>query len=174
MSTSPTARFQRMTIESPLGPITLVGDEKHLHAIHLIEPTSLDALSTSPSRPLSQAVEQLGAYFAGTSMDFDLDLLAQGTSFQHQVWDALGTIPFGTTTNYGSIAAMIGRPRAVRAVGLAIGANPLPIVVPCHRVIGADGSLTGYASGLAHKRFLLDHEQRVLHDHRSPLERPAH
>ncbi|WP_298210995.1 methylated-DNA--[protein]-cysteine S-methyltransferase [Ferrimicrobium sp.] len=162
MTTSPDVALCRVSVASPIGSITLVGDEEYLRSLYLIEPAHLATLSTGHPRPLLRAAEQLDAYFAGALIDFDLDILAQGTSFQHQVWDALCTIPYGTTTNYGSIAAAIGRPRAVRAVALAIGANPLAIVVPCHRVIGADGSLTGYASGLERKRFLLDHEQRVL------------
>jgi methylated-DNA-[protein]-cysteine S-methyltransferase len=105
-----------------------------------------------------RVVEQLEAYFAGERTSFELPLAAKGTDFQRQVWRALSAIPYGETTTYAEIARTIGRPRAVRAVGAANGRNPLSIVVPCHRVIGRDGTLTGYAGGLENKRKLLDLE----------------
>ena len=104
---------------------------------------------------------QLGAYFGGELTRFDLPLHFTGTPFQTTVWRALIDIPYGETVSYGALAAMIGRPTASRAVGAANGANPLPIVAPCHRVIGADHSLTGFGGGLSTKRFLLEHERRV-------------
>jgi methylated-DNA-[protein]-cysteine S-methyltransferase len=145
----------------------LTGQDDFLTAVYLVDQAHLHALPEHRSELLASAAEQLDAYFSGESTTFDLRLQPQGTDFQHEVWNALSRLPFGTTTTYGAIATCIGRPRAVRAVGLAIGANPLSIVVPCHRVIGANGSLTGYASGLDNKRFLLDHEMRVLRQ--SPL-----
>lgn len=108
-----------------------------------------------------EAFAQLGAYFAGQLTRFDLPLRFAGTAFQKTVWRALIDIPFGETVSYGALAATIGRPSASRAVGAANGANPLPIVAPCHRVIGADRSLTGFGGGLETKSFLLDHERRV-------------
>ncbi len=114
------------------------------------------------SRVLAAAREELGAYFEGELTQFALPLLPQGTPFQRRVWEALRRIPFGETVSYGELARRIGTPDAVRAVGAANGRNPLPIVVPCHRVIGADGSLTGFGGGLERKRWLLDHERPDL------------
>jgi methylated-DNA-[protein]-cysteine S-methyltransferase len=105
--------------------------------------------------------QQLTEYFAGTRRDFELRLDPRGTPFQQQVWAALCAIPYGETTSYSELARRIGNPRAVRAVGLANGSNPIPVIVPCHRVIGADGTLTGYGGGLDIKQQLLDLERRV-------------
>lgn len=113
-----------------------------------------------PTTIWREARAQLTAYFAGELIEFDLPLAPQGTEFQKQVWLALRRIPFGATTTYGEIARALGDAGAVRAVGAANGRNPLPIIVPCHRVIGANGSLTGFGGGLPVKRWLLDHEQR--------------
>ena len=110
------------------------------------------------AEPAFGAGEQLAAWFAGERVEFDLPLDARGTPFQRRVWQALTEIPYGGTSTYGEIARRLGRPRAARAVGGANHRNPLPVVVPCHRVIGAGGSLTGYAGGLRIKRFLLDLE----------------
>lgn len=107
---------------------------------------------------LAEAAGQLQAYFAGQRTCFDLPLHPGGSPFQQRVWAALGRIPFGSTASYRQVAAEVGSPGAVRAVGLAIGRNPLSVIVPCHRVIGSDGRLTGYAGGLPAKRWLLDHE----------------
>ena len=111
--------------------------------------------------PLLEAIDQLRAYFDGNRQSFDLPLAPNGTSFQQRVWRALQDIPYGDTITYGELASHIGRPTASRAVGAANAQNPLPIVIPCHRVIGANGKLTGYAGGLNIKQALLDHEQRV-------------
>ena len=108
--------------------------------------------------PLAAAVRQLGEYFGGTRREFDLPLRSQGTPFQTRVWRELVEIPYGQTWSYGELAQRIDKPSASRAVGLANGRNPISIVVPCHRVIGADGSLTGYGGGLERKRWLLAHE----------------
>ncbi|MGF1432075.1 methylated-DNA--[protein]-cysteine S-methyltransferase [Kitasatospora sp. LaBMicrA B282] len=154
------------TIDSPLGELLLVGEDS---------PTSpggvvLRSLSMTGQRrtvtvqpdwradPAAFAgiAEQLRAYFAGELKDFSVELKAEGTEFQRRVWQAIDTIPYGSTTTYGRLAEQIGASRAaVRAVGTAIGANPLLIVRPCHRIIGADGSLTGYAGGLERKEYLL-------------------
>ena len=119
---------------------------------------------------LASAVEQLAAYFAGELRVFDLPLGAEGTGFQRLVWRALGTIPFGETRTYGAIAHAIGRPSASRAVGAANGRNPISIIVPCHRVIGASGELTGYAGGVEMKQWLLAHERRYSISMQSPHE----
>src|SRR6202012_510460 len=108
---------------------------------------------------LAQARAQIEEYFAGTRRDFDLPLAPRGTAFQRSVWHALATIPFGVTTTYGEIAAAVGRPTASRAVGAANGQNPIAIVIPCHRVIGANGTLTGYGGGLPTKEWLVRHER---------------
>jgi methylated-DNA-[protein]-cysteine S-methyltransferase len=107
------------------------------------------------------AAEQLDAWFAGRSQSFDLPLAPRGTEFQQSVWSALREIPYAETTSYGELARLLGRPNASRAVGAANGANPIPIVIPCHRVIGSNRSLTGFGGGLPVKRWLLDHEARV-------------
>ncbi|MBI5433028.1 MAG: methylated-DNA--[protein]-cysteine S-methyltransferase [Planctomycetes bacterium] len=113
------------------------------------------------SPELAHVRDELAAYFAGERERFELELSPRGTPFQHMVWQALRAIPFGETRSYAELARAIGRPKAVRAVGAANGANPWAIVVPCHRVIGADGSLTGYAGGLERKRALLELERAV-------------
>lgn len=152
------------TLGSPLGELTLCGDGESLTAVCLPmqrhrPPIAPDAVADAG--PFADAVDQLDAYFAGDRTAFDLPLAPRGTRFQRQVWEALRAIPYGTTTSYGALAAGIGNPAAVRAVGLANGRNPIPIVVPCHRVIGSDGALTGYGGGLEAKRLLLDLESRA-------------
>lgn len=109
---------------------------------------------------LSRLAEQLARYFAGTLQEFDISLDPVGTAFQREAWDALTKIPYGETRTYSEQAVVVGRPKAARAVGAANGRNPIPIVVPCHRVIGADGSLTGFAGGLGIKQYLLNHERK--------------
>jgi methylated-DNA-[protein]-cysteine S-methyltransferase len=111
--------------------------------------------------PLTEASRQLEEYFDGERTEFDLLLTLNGTAFQRRVWAALREIPYGETISYGQLADRIGQPSASRAVGLANGRNPIGIIVPCHRVVGADGSLTGYGGGIERKRYLLSHEQRV-------------
>jgi methylated-DNA-[protein]-cysteine S-methyltransferase len=109
---------------------------------------------------LTAAVRQLGEYFGGDRTAFDLDLAPQGTAFERRVWEELLAIPYGETRSYGEIARAIGRPEAARAVGAANGRNPIPIVIPCHRVLGASGALTGFGGGLDTKRWLLEHERQ--------------
>ncbi|MDE0226906.1 MAG: methylated-DNA--[protein]-cysteine S-methyltransferase [Gammaproteobacteria bacterium] len=147
--------------ESPVGRLLLAGTD----ALSLIafsrgpKPTAPKADWRSSDAPfLRQATAQIEEYFQGTRREFDLDLAPTGTPFQLAVLDALATIPYGETRSYGEVAAQIGKPKAVRAVGAANGRNPLPIVLPCHRVIGADGSLTGFGGGLETKRYLLELE----------------
>jgi methylated-DNA-[protein]-cysteine S-methyltransferase len=150
----------RLAIESPLGTLRLHSDGRALTGVFMgaeAEERSA-AASTAIVPTLQAAAEQLQEYFAGVRRQFDLPLDAGGTEFQRQVWQALLEIPFGVTWSYGELARHIGRPGASRAVGLANGANPISIVIPCHRVIGANGSLTGYGGGIERKRWLLRHE----------------
>lgn len=150
-------------IDSPVGTLTLVAGDRHLVAIAWQEEgeaAPFDAApETAPHPVLDETERQLRAYFAGERRDFDLPLDFRGTDFQRRVWQALLTIPFGETRSYRDIASQLGRPSATRAVGAANGRNPIPIVAPCHRVIGANGSLTGFGGGLENKAFLLDLEQ---------------
>jgi methylated-DNA-[protein]-cysteine S-methyltransferase len=148
--------------ESPLGPLTLIGGEDGLRAISFPGRSGpLDEAARDP-RLFAAAMAQLSQYFAGDRQHFELTLGLEGTPFQRRVWAALAQIPYGGTCSYGELAAEIGRPDRVRAVGAAVGRTPVPIIVPCHRVIGADGSLTGYGGGLQRKQALLDLEARVL------------
>jgi len=147
-------------IETPIGEVLIAGDEDSVHEIHFA-PASPHDDWTRDDDALKYASVQLRSYFAGKRRDFDLPLAPRGTEFQRAVWTALREIPYGRTTTYGDVARTIGRPDAVRAVGAANGANPIPIVIPCHRVIGSTGSLTGFGGGLPAKRWLLDHEARV-------------
>ena len=145
-------------VSSPVGPLLLAGDGFKIKLIHFRSgPRARRAERgwVEDARPFEAAIAQLAEYFAGGRQDFDLPLAPEGTSFQRTVWQALTRIPYGETTSYSTLAQRIGKPQASRAVGLANGANPLPIVVPCHRVIGADGSLTGFGGGLDIKRKLL-------------------
>jgi methylated-DNA-[protein]-cysteine S-methyltransferase len=143
-------------VDSPLGVLRLVADDGVLAGLYLPEhrhAPDLDLPHDSTGLPAVRA--QLAEYFEGRRTTFDLPLAVGGTAFQREVWSSLATIPYGDTWSYAKLAAEVGRPRAVRAVGLANGRNPVSIVVPCHRVVGADGALTGYAGGLAAKRWLL-------------------
>ncbi|PLW81008.1 cysteine methyltransferase [Kineobactrum sediminis] len=148
-------------MDSPLGPLQLVSEGEHLVAIHFPDHHSGEANSSQPEPVLKAAKKQLQEYFNGQRRDFSLPLAGKGTPFQQSVWQALRQIPFGEVRSYRDIALAINNPKAVRAVGGANGRNPLPIVVPCHRVIGADGSLTGFGGGLPLKRQLLAIEGRA-------------
>ena len=153
--------LQSCIVDSPVGPLTLAGANGRLRHLRMVDQTY------EPSRQgwerddhaFADAATQLEAYFAGERFEFDLELDMIGTDFQRRVWAALLTIPYGETRSYGEIAQQIGSPGASRAVGLANGHNPIGIIVPCHRVIGANGSLTGYGGGLDRKRQLLDMEK---------------
>ena len=143
-------------LETPIGALRLVSDGRHLVAIEFEGSHAVDTSDRELEDSVLQAcATQLREYFAGRRTRFDLPLAPRGTDFQRAVWSALEGIPYGELRSYGEIARAIGKPRAVRAVGAANGRNPLPIVVPCHRVIGSDGSLTGFAGGLEIKRRLL-------------------
>jgi methylated-DNA-[protein]-cysteine S-methyltransferase len=150
-----------VTIGSPVGPLTLIAAAGRLTGLHMevqrhpLDPAAYGAAGDPAAEPFAAAARQLDAYFAGQLQAFDLPLDLAGTPFQQRVWAELQRIPFGETATYGELAAALGKPSASRAVGLANGRNPVSIVVPCHRVIGSDGSLTGYGGGIDRKRFLL-------------------
>jgi methylated-DNA-[protein]-cysteine S-methyltransferase len=150
-------------VDSPVGRLTLAGDAEGLHHVAFElgrHPLWIDESWYRDTRPFKRVREQLSAYFAGTLTQFDVDLAPQGSAFDLRVWDELRRIAYGATISYGELARRVGDAAAARAVGAANGRNPLPIIVPCHRVIGANGSLTGFGGGLATKKFLLEHEQR--------------
>ena len=153
----------RTSLPTPIGELILLGDEHGLAELRFPESRAPapPAPSGCQSPVLGEARAQLAAYFAGERRAFELALAPTGSPFFLRVWEAVLAIPFGETRTYGQIAAQLGQPRAGRAVGLANGRNPVPIIVPCHRLVGADGSLTGYGGGLERKRWLLDHEARV-------------
>lgn len=152
-------------IDSPIGPLTLAGQDGMLtHLLMLDHAHAPDGSGwIRDDTAFAAAVEQLDAYFAGELIAFDLEVQLTGTAFQRRVWAALRTIPYGQTRSYGQLAAQIGAPSASRAVGLANGRNPVSIIVPCHRVIGSNGSLTGYGGGIERKRALLALEQEHSH-----------
>jgi len=148
-------------IDSPVGSLMVAGDDEALHYLSL--PSSPKAIRPQSDwrqtdAPFSEVRRQLAAYFGGELRQFDLPHFLTGTAFQKSVWRHLSTIPFGETQSYGQLAAALDHPRASRAVGAANGSNPLPIILPCHRVIGGDGSLTGFGGGLPTKEYLLRHE----------------
>jgi methylated-DNA-[protein]-cysteine S-methyltransferase len=152
-------------VESPVGRLLLVADEDGLREIAFAGGRTapvVDPSWTSGGALLREPVRQLQAFFAGELRDFDLPLNPQGTAFQRRVWKLLREIPFGETISYGELARRAGNPAASRAVGLANGSNPISIVVPCHRVIGSNGKLTGYGGGLENKRWLIDFERRLV------------
>ena len=154
--------------ETPLGITLLAADEHGLRLVSFAEgkrPERPQSAWQKDPAPFQEATAQLRAYFAGELREFDLRLSLIGTDFQLRVWRMLQTIPYGETTSYGQLARRLGSPSAARAVGLANGSNPIPIIVPCHRVIGSNGSLVGYGGGLSNKKALLalESRQRLLH-----------
>jgi methylated-DNA-[protein]-cysteine S-methyltransferase len=155
-------RLRYTSVDSPIGELLLVADGHALRGLVMQDgprPASVPpAWQPSAGGPLAAARTQLAEYFDGRRRAFDLPLAFGGTPFQRRVWRALLDIPYGETTSYGELARRIGRPSASRAVGLANGSNPIAVVVPCHRVIGTNGSLTGFGGGLERKRLLLDLE----------------
>ena len=157
--------LMQKTIASPVGELTLVASDAGLRAVMWPSDVERIRFESTPAdgehEVLDLAVRQLEEYFAGRRTEFDLPLDPVGTEFQLDVWRSLAEIPFGETRSYGQQADSIGRPTAVRAVGAANGRNPLSIVLPCHRVVGSDGKLTGFAAGLDTKSWLLDHERSV-------------
>jgi methylated-DNA-[protein]-cysteine S-methyltransferase len=152
-------------VASPIGPLRLVAEEGAIVAVIMEEPGCEPGAPARDGRDeplLARAREQLAAWFAGERTQFDLPLRPEGTPFQLAVWRELQAIPFGETRSYGQIAVRVGQPSASRAVGAANGRNPIAVIVPCHRVIGASGALVGYGGGMERKRWLLDHERAVL------------
>lgn len=145
------------TMPSPLGPLQLFATGDQLVGLYMSEPPAIAAIERR-SDVLVRAIAQLTEYFAGARRVFDLPLALDGTAFQQRVWQTLLDIPHGATWSYGELARAIGKPSASRAVGAANGKNPISIIVPCHRVIGANGDLTGYGGGMPAKRWLLAHE----------------
>ena len=161
-----TGQRSHTVIDSPVGPLTLVADDGRLAGLYMRQQRHRPAEETfgvPDPAPFGEVAAQLDAYFAGRLREFDLPLAPVGTPFQQRVWTALRGIGYGETRSYGQLADLIGAPTASRAVGLANGRNPIGIIIPCHRVLGAGGGLTGYGGGLARKRFLLDLEQGVGH-----------
>ncbi|MEV6168552.1 methylated-DNA--[protein]-cysteine S-methyltransferase [Streptomyces sp. NPDC051954] len=156
-------RKQHTVIDSPYGPLTLVAEDGTLCGLYMTDQRHRPPQESFGFGPHDDAVfaeteEQLDAYFAGELKEFTLELRLHGTPFQRTVWDQLRKIPYGETRSYGDLADALGNPGASRAVGVANGKNPIGIIVPCHRVVGADGSLTGYGGGLQRKQRLLDFE----------------
>jgi methylated-DNA-[protein]-cysteine S-methyltransferase len=150
------------TIESPVGELTLVATDGVLSGVYMEGQAHMPDPATFGERDdagFEEVIDQLGEYFAGERTEFTLPVRLEGTGFQRRIWRTLTTIPYGETWTYGQLADAVGRRDRIRAVGAANGRNPLAVVVPCHRVVGGDGKLTGYAGGLARKRFLLDLEQ---------------
>ncbi len=167
-SSTPAGRRSHTVVDSPVGPLTLVAADGALVGLYMDEqrhrprPETFGEPAADPrAEPFASASSQLREYFDGERTDFDLPLALDGTVFQRRVWAALRAIPYGQTISYGQLADQIGQPAASRAVGLANGKNPVGIIVPCHRVVGADGGLTGYGGGIERKRYLLAHEQRA-------------
>ena len=145
------------TLDTPIGVLTIEADDEYVLKILF----DWDDVEVRPNALTQRCKAQLQEYFSGERTDFDVPLQFQGTAFQEQVWRALLHVPFGETASYGQQASKMNNPKAVRAVGAANGQNKLSIVVPCHRIIGADGKLTGYGGGMHRKRWLLEHEQRI-------------
>jgi methylated-DNA-[protein]-cysteine S-methyltransferase len=146
---------------SPIGDMVLTGDGSALTGLDFVDSVG-EPSGQRDDGAFADATAQLRAYFGGDLTEFELDLAPRGTPFQQRVWSALRAIPYGTTTTYGTLASGLGDTRATRAVGAANGQNPISIIIPCHRVIGADGSLTGYGGGMQRKQWLLALEGRAL------------
>jgi methylated-DNA-[protein]-cysteine S-methyltransferase len=145
-------------VGSPLGRVRVEATQDAVTGIRFLDDTAAPTPPDAGFAVLHEAALQIRAYFAGTLREFDLPIETSGTPFQREVWEALRDIPYGVVWTYGHLAASIGRPGAGRAVGAANGSNPLPVLIPCHRVVGADGQLTGYGGGLPRKRALLELE----------------
>jgi methylated-DNA-[protein]-cysteine S-methyltransferase len=156
----PRVRFAKLS--TPVGTLTLVAGDLGLRAVLFPGEAPPEGAVGGPHPRLASAERQLREYFAGERLEFELPLDLAGTPFQRRAWLALSSIPYGTTVSYSEQARRLGHPRAARAVGAANGRNPVPIVLPCHRLVGVRGALTGYGGGLDVKRALLEHEARVL------------
>jgi methylated-DNA-[protein]-cysteine S-methyltransferase len=169
ISNTHAGRRTHTVVDSPVGPLTLVASDGTLAGLYMDAQRHRPTPETfgepdADADVLTEAAGQLDEYFAGRRTSFDLPLTLTGSPFQRRVWAALRDIPFGETLSYGQLADRIGAPTAARAVGLANGRNPIGIVVPCHRVVGATGNLTGYGGGLARKQYLLDFERHAGKD----------
>jgi methylated-DNA-[protein]-cysteine S-methyltransferase len=159
---SPTEKLLYTTLDSPIGELLLLGDGQALCGLYMQDgrkPMRIAPAWERSDDSFLDARTQLSGYFAGERVAFELPMSMRGTQFERRVWSALRDIPYGETESYGELAARIGAPAAAREVGTANGRNPISVIVPCHRVIGADGSLTGYGGGLERKRLLLDLER---------------
>jgi methylated-DNA-[protein]-cysteine S-methyltransferase len=164
IASMPAGRRAHAVVDSPVGPVTLLAVDGTLAGLYLCEqryPPAPELFGDHDATLFAAAADQLASYFGGKLTSFDVPLALHGSAFQLQVWTALRSIPYGMTISYGELADRIGRPSAARAVGLANGRNPVSIIVPCHRVVGSDGTLTGYGGGMERKRYLLDLERRV-------------
>jgi methylated-DNA-[protein]-cysteine S-methyltransferase len=159
----------RTRVDTPIGVLTLIASKRGLQRVLWPEETLPSDSIEAADGVLTLAAEQIRAYFDGRLTTFDVPLDLAGTPFQLRAWRALARIPYGATVSYSAQAARIGHSNAARAVGAANGRNPVPVVLPCHRVVGADGSLTGFGGGLNVKRALIDHEQRTLASLRSDM-----
>ena len=152
------------TMPSPIGTLLLMGTREHLMGLYMERhdpaPSAAIQSGVRDDRPFAMARQQLEEYFTGTRTSFDVPIQPEGSEFQTRVWSALRSIPYGSTISYLELARRIGDEKAVRAVGLANSLNPISIIIPCHRVIGADGSMTGYGGGIERKRWLLQHEAK--------------
>jgi len=155
--------LNRLEFRSPIGVIEIMENDGAVAELSFRDRPA-GAAESAPSPLLKACRTQLEEYFAGTRTVFDVPLVLEGTIFQNEVWTALRNVPYGRTCSYGELARRIGRPAAVRAVGAANGANPVSIIIPCHRIIGGNGSLTGYGGGLWRKKWLISHERRFAPD----------
>ncbi len=160
-SISQTKRTCHYFYQTPIGKIQIVADEQHLYAISYRDRASESSIEKE-NEVIRQTIHQLKEYFEGKRKEFNLPLAPQGTPFQQKVWQALLAIPYGQTRSYGQIAAAIGKPQACRAIGMTNHRNPIAIVIPCHRVIGANGKMVGYAGGVEIKEQLLALEQNII------------
>ena len=156
------AQVSMAQLSTPIGVVTVAATESAVVSVEFAGADEAPVDDVTPTGVLAVAVAQLEEYFAGLRTAFDLPIDVDGTDFQRAAWTVLSQIPLGETISYGEQARRMGRPAAVRAVGAANGRNPVPVIVPCHRVIGANGSLTGFAGGIEIKTWLLEHEKRVV------------
>jgi methylated-DNA-[protein]-cysteine S-methyltransferase len=148
-------------IDTPVGPLEIKGDDRFVNGVNFRE--QMGVSDPTPPQVLLDCARQLEEYFAGKRLDFELPISQNGTEFQQTVWSQLCVIPYAITISYQQLANRIGNPKSIRAVGTTNGRNQIAIIVPCHRVIGSNGSLTGYAGGLWRKKWLLEHEHKVKH-----------
>ena len=156
----------QLLIDSPLGPIRITADDFAINEVHFLEEAELSSMQMEqdPTHPLLRKCQkELSAFFDGSLTEFTVPVRQDGTEFQQNVWDELLKIPYGKTISYLDLSKRIGDVKAIRAVGTSNGKNKIAIIVPCHRVIGKNGSLTGYAGGLGRKQWLLEHEMKVMH-----------